>query len=65
MGLLQEWDSTVTSGNLIDGDLSIVKIYNTSLDSTQVLNNYNENAARFIDPTPTPTPTTTITPTVT
>ena len=63
--LMRRWDSTVTSGNLIDGDLSIVKIYNTSLDSTQVLNNYNENAARFIDPTPTPTPTTTITPTVT
>lgn len=63
--LMRRWDSTVTSGNLIDGDLSIVKIYNTALDSTQVLNNYNENAARFIDPTPTPTPTTTITPTVT
>lgn len=63
--LMRRWDSTVTSGNLIDGDLSIVKIYTTALDSTQVLNNYNENAARFIDPTPTPTPTTTITPTVT
>ncbi len=61
--LMRRWDSTVTSGNLIDGDLSIVKIYNTSLDSTQVLNNYNENAARFIDPTPTPTITPTITPT--
>ena len=63
--LMRRWDSTVTSGNLVDGDLSIVKIYNTALDSTQVLNNYNENAARFIDPTPTPTPTPTITPTVT
>jgi hypothetical protein len=65
--LMRRWDSTVTSGNLIDGDLSIVKIYNTSLDSTQVLNNYNENAARFIDPTPTTTitPTVTVTPTIT
>ena len=63
--LMRRWDDTVTAGNLIDGDLSIVKIYDTALDSTQVLNNYNDNSGRFIDPTPTPTPTTTITPTVT
>ena len=63
--LMRRWDGTVTSGNLIDGDLSIIKIYNIALDSTQVLNNYNENVARYVDPTPTPTPTTTPTPTIT
>jgi len=63
--LMRRWDSNLTSGNLIDGDLSIVKIYDTPLDETQILNNYNENVGRFVPPTPTPTITPTITPTVT
>ena len=61
--LMRRWDSPLTSGNLVDGDLAIVKIYNTALNSTQILDGYNNTYTRFIDPTPTPTPT--ITPTVT
>jgi hypothetical protein len=55
--LMRRWDESLSPGNLIDGDLAIVKIYNKSLNSTEVLNNYNLNYSRFIDPTPTPTPT--------
>ena len=63
--LMRRWDENLSPGNLIDGDLAIVKIYNKSLNSTEVLNNYNLNYSRFIDPTPTPTPTITQTSTPT
>lgn len=65
--LMRRWDSPDTFDNLIDGDLAIVKIYNTVLSDVEVLQNYNDNASRFINVTPTPTvtqtPTSTITPT--
>ena len=63
--LMRRWDDVVSSGNLFDGDLAIVKIYNNSLNSTEILNNYNSTYNRFLEPTPTPTPTQTPTPTLT
>lgn len=45
--LMRRWDSTVTSGNLIDGDLQIVRIYNTALSSGEILQNYNAIQSRF------------------
>jgi hypothetical protein len=61
--IMRRWDETLTSSNFIDGDLAIVKIYNRAISGSEVLQNYNDNYTRFIDPTPTPTPTTTVTPT--
>jgi len=45
--LMRRWDGTTLQGNLIDGDLAIVKIYNSALNSTQVLENYDLNKNRF------------------
>jgi hypothetical protein len=59
--LMRRWDGTVTTNNLINGDLSIVRVYNTALNSTQILQNYNENVNRFFPP-PSETPTPSITP---
>jgi hypothetical protein len=63
--LMRRWDETLSSGNLVDGDLAIVKIYNTALSGSQILQNYNDTYTRFMDVTPTPTvtPTNTQTPT--
>ncbi len=61
--LMRRWDETLSSGNLVDGDLAIVKIYNTALSSSDILQSYNNTYTRFLEPTP--TPTTTSTPTVT
>ena len=63
--LMRRWDETLSSGNLIDGDLAIVKIYSQALSSTDILNSYNSTYTRFLDVTPTPTPTNTVTPTPT
>lgn len=63
--MMRRWDETNVSTNFADGDLAIVKIYDTALDSSQVLSNYNSTYTRFIEPSPTPTPTPTITPTIT
>lgn len=48
--LMRRWDSPLTSANLIDGDLAIVKIYNQALSSTDVLQSYNDNSSRFTSP---------------
>lgn len=45
--LMRRWDSPLTQGNLTDGDLAIVKIYNTALNSSEVLANFNENKNTF------------------
>lgn len=45
--LMRRWDSNLTSGNLMDGDLAIVRIYSTALTSSQVLQNFNTNKNRF------------------
>ena len=63
--LMRRWDSPLTSGNLVDGDLAIVKIYNIVLTEEDVLFNYNNTYSRFLDVTPTPTRTSTSTPTST
>ncbi len=53
--LMRRWDSSLTAGNLVDGDLAIVKIYNIALSGTDILQSYNDTYTRFIDVTPTPT----------
>ena len=45
--LMRRWDDTLTASNLFNGDLSIVRIYNTSLTYTQILQNYNSQKSRF------------------
>ena len=57
--LMRRWDGTLISSNLTDGDLAIVKIYNTALSSSDILQSYNDTYTRFLEPTPTPTNTTT------
>jgi hypothetical protein len=55
-----------TTGNLqvpFKGTVGIIRMYDTSLTSTQVLQNYNADKSKYIPVTPTPTPTST--PTVT
>ncbi len=44
---MRRWDDVVSSSNLMDGDLQIVRIYNRPLTSQEVQHNYNMNAARF------------------
>jgi len=61
--LMRRWDGTTQTSNMVDGDLAIVKIYNSAISSESVLYNYTNTFSRFIDPTPTPTPTQTVTPT--
>ena len=45
--LMRRWDSALTSANLLDGDLPIVRIYNRALTATEVLQNYNTTKTRF------------------
>jgi hypothetical protein len=45
--LMRRWDSPLLPGNLVDGDLAIIKVYNTALNSGEVLSNFNDNKDRF------------------
>lgn len=45
--MMTRWDTMVGSGNYIDGDLSIARIYNRDLSSTEVLQNFNVYKSRF------------------
>jgi hypothetical protein len=45
--LMRRWDTTVSSGNLIAGDLAIVKIYTQALSDSDVLQNFNGYKSRF------------------
>jgi hypothetical protein len=45
--LMRRWDENLITSNLVDGDLAIVKIYNTALNSSEVLGNFNENKNTF------------------
>lgn len=45
--LMRRWDETLSAGNLIDGDLAIVKIYNSALSSGDILQSFNDNKSRF------------------
>ena len=45
--LMRRWDSPLTSGNLVNGDLSIARIYNRALSATEIQQNYNAQKGRF------------------
>lgn len=45
--LMRRWDDTLSAGNLVDGDLAIVRIYSSALSSSEVEQNYNSNKSRF------------------
>jgi hypothetical protein len=45
--LMRRWDDGLSAGNFMNGDLAIVKIYNTNLSSTEILNSYTTNSSRF------------------
>lgn len=46
--IARRWDSTDTdSANFFDGDISVIRIYDVSLTSTQVLQNYNAIKSRY------------------
>ena len=44
---MRRWDDGLSAGNFMNGDLAIVKIYNTNLSSTEILNSYTTNSSRF------------------
>jgi hypothetical protein len=46
--LMRRWDSPLESGNLMDGDLQIVRIYNRAISAQEVEHNYNMVYSRFI-----------------
>ncbi len=46
--IARRWDESATlASNFFDGDISIVRIYNVALSSTQVLQNYNAIKSRY------------------
>lgn len=46
--IARRWDESATvASNFFDGDISIVRIYNTALSSNQVLQNYNAIRGRY------------------
>jgi hypothetical protein len=45
--MMRRWDDAATSGNLFDGDLAIVRIYNRAISATEVLQNFNAQKTRF------------------
>lgn len=45
--LMRRWDSALNQGNLVDGDLAIINIYNTALSSGEITSSWNSNKSRF------------------
>jgi len=46
--IARRWDESATNSvNFFDGDISVVRIYNNPLNSTQILQNYNSQKTRF------------------
>lgn len=45
--MMRRWDDVVSSGNLFDGDLAVVRVYNRALSATEVQRNYNSQLSRF------------------
>lgn len=46
--IARRWDESATnSANFFDGDISVVRIYDTALTSTQVTQNYDSEKSRF------------------
>lgn len=43
----RRWDDTVTSGNLFDSNISLIRIYNRALSSSEIAQNYNASKGRF------------------
>ena len=43
----RRWDEANISSNFFDGDISVVRIYNIALSSSQVLQNYNSIKGRY------------------
>lgn len=45
--LMRRWDSALSAGNLVNGDLSIVRVYNRALTSTEVVQNFNVDKLKY------------------
>ena len=45
--IMRRWDDSLTSGNFVDGDLGIVRIYNTALSAADVSNNFESARNRY------------------
>lgn len=45
--IARRWDGAVSDINLFPGDISIIRIYNTALNTSQVSQNYNAYKGRF------------------
>ena len=45
--IARRWDSTAVAGNIIDGAIPIVRVYNRALAATEVLQNFNANKGRY------------------
>ena len=45
--LMRRWDDVVSSGNLIDGDLAITRIYNRVLSANEISTNFNAQKSRY------------------
>ena len=43
----RRWDSPVLTGNLLDTNIALIKIYNRALTNAEILQNYNAHKARF------------------
>lgn len=43
----RRWDDSVTSGNLFDTNIAMVRIYNRALSSTEILQNFQASRGRF------------------
>lgn len=43
----RRWDDVVSSGNLFDSNIAVIRIYNRSLTASEVLQNYNATKGRF------------------
>jgi len=45
--IARRWDGTAIKGNLIDGDVPLVRIYSRALNAAEVLQNYNATKSRY------------------
>jgi hypothetical protein len=43
----RRWDDVVSSSNLLDTNIGVIRIYNRALTSTEILQNYNNIRSRF------------------
>lgn len=45
--IARRWDEANISSNFFDGDISVIRVYNTALTSAQVLQNFNAIRGRY------------------